>query len=47
MAYVDKGANYYEEQYQKKVINNLHRKADALGYTLQKKALSISAAGVS
>ncbi|MFT3766137.1 MAG: IS110 family transposase [Minicystis sp.] len=33
-AYVDPGANYYEERYRKRTIENLRRRADALGFTL-------------
>lgn len=33
-AYVDPGANYYEERYRKRTIENLRRRADALGMTL-------------
>lgn len=32
--YVDAGQDYYEQQYKRRVINNLHRKARAMGYTL-------------
>lgn len=35
MKYVDPGANYYEERYQKRLLSNLSRKAAALGYILQ------------
>ena len=34
-AYVDQGQDYYEERYQKRVLNNLKRKAQQLGYHLQ------------
>lgn len=34
MAYVDPGANYYEERYRQRTIANLRRRADALGFTL-------------
>jgi transposase len=33
-AYVDPGANYYEERYRKRTIENLRRRAEALGMTL-------------
>ncbi|WP_438032774.1 IS110 family transposase [Sorangium sp. So ce204] len=33
-AYVDPGANYYEERYRQRSIANLRRRADALGLTL-------------
>ncbi len=39
MEYADKGADYYEDQYRKKVLNNLRRRAEAFGFTLQEKAL--------
>ena len=39
MEYIDKGADYYEDQYRKKVLNNLRRRADAFGFTLQEKVL--------
>lgn len=35
MKYVDPGADYYEERYKKRVLDNLSRRAAALGYTLQ------------
>ena len=35
MKYIDPGANYYEERYQKRLLDNLSRKAAALGYILQ------------
>jgi len=41
---VDQGADYYEEQYQKKVFRNLKRTAESFGYTLLKKEETISAA---
>lgn len=40
MAYVDKGENYYEEQYRKKVIGNLQRRAESLGFTLQQNPIT-------
>jgi len=33
-AYVDPGANYYEERYRERAVRNLRRRADALGLTL-------------
>ena len=33
-AYVDPGANYYEERYRRRTIDNLRRRADALGMAL-------------
>ena len=38
MEYVDPGAQYYEERYRQRVLNNLTRRAESLGYTLQAKA---------
>jgi transposase len=32
--YVDRGQDYYEQQYQKRVVNNLQRRAKELGFTL-------------
>lgn len=34
MAYVDPGAAYYEERYRQRVLSNLRRRADALGFAL-------------
>src|SRR5437870_6117802 len=34
MTYVDAGASYYEERYRQRVIQNLHRRARDLGFTL-------------
>jgi len=45
--YVDKGANYYEEQYRQKVVSNLKRRAESLGFTLLENVQTPSAAGVS
>ncbi len=33
-AYVDPGANYYEERYRQRTVENLRRRAEALGLTL-------------
>jgi transposase len=38
MAYVDPGATYYEERYRQRVLSNLIRRAESLGYSLQQKA---------
>jgi transposase len=38
MGYVDPGAAYYEERYRQRVLNNLTRRAESLGYVLQAKA---------
>jgi transposase len=42
MAYADPGAAYYEERYRQRVLNNLRRRADSLGYVLQQKPPEIS-----
>jgi transposase len=34
MTYVDRGAEYYEERYRRRVIDNLQRRARGLGFTL-------------
>jgi transposase len=34
MAFVDPGADYYEERYRRRSIDNLRRRADALGFSL-------------
>ena len=47
MSYIDPGENYYEERYQKRLIDNLSKRAAALGYTLQKDQTVILAEGVS
>jgi transposase len=33
-AYVDPGASYYEERYRERTLNNLRRRADAMGFAL-------------
>jgi transposase len=38
-AYVDRGVQYYEDQDRHRVVKNLHRRAEQLGFTLQPKAL--------
>lgn len=40
MAYVDPGARYYEERYRQRTVDNLRRRADALGFTLVPAATS-------
>ena len=35
LRYTDRGANYYEERYRKRVLANLRRRAQALGFVLQ------------
>ena len=42
MCYQDPGASYYEERYRQRSVNNLRRRATALGFTLQE----VSAGGV-
>ena len=37
MEYVDPGAEYYEERYRQRVLNNLTRRAESLGFVLQAK----------
>lgn len=39
MKYLDPGADYYEERYRNRVIDNLRRRAKAFGYSLQQEAL--------
>jgi transposase len=34
MAYVDPGASYYEERYRERTLNNLRRRAGAMGFAL-------------
>jgi transposase len=47
MEYVDPGAAYYEERYRQRVLNNLTRRAESLGYTLQVKTVAPNPEGVS
>ncbi|TIP11049.1 IS110 family transposase [Mesorhizobium sp.] len=47
MDYADPGASYYEERYRKRVIDNLHRRARALGFVLQEVAVDASVGAVS
>ena len=47
MEYKDKGADYYEEQYRNKVVSNLKRRAESLGFILLQKDQTLSAEGVS
>jgi transposase len=44
-SYVDPGANYYEERYRQRTLDNLRRRADALGFKLV--AAGAAAEGVS
>lgn len=37
MEYVDPGAEYYEERYRQRVLNNLTRRAESLGFVPQAK----------
>jgi hypothetical protein len=34
MTYADSGASYYEERYRQRVLRNLHRRAEDLGFML-------------
>jgi transposase len=43
MAYVDPGANYYEERYRERTIKNLRRRAEAMGLTLSEGATTVGA----
>ncbi|AIL12645.1 IS110 family transposase [Candidatus Paracaedibacter symbiosus] len=47
MQYVDPGANYYEARYQKRVLDNLSKRAAALGYILQENKMQDLVQGVS
>ncbi|GEO18599.1 hypothetical protein MAE02_62950 [Microvirga aerophila] len=47
MDYADPGASYYEERYRRRVINNVHRRARALGFVLQEVADDAPAGAVS
>ncbi len=38
-AYVDPGASYYEERYRERTLNNLRRRASAMGFTLTASAV--------
>jgi transposase len=38
--YIDPGENYYEARYQKRLIENLTKRAAALGYTLQERVIN-------
>jgi hypothetical protein len=40
MAYVDPGADYYEERYRKRTLENLRRRAESLGFSLVEAATS-------
>jgi hypothetical protein len=42
-AYVDPGADYYEERYRQRVIANLRHRADALGFTLVEAPTTVGA----
>ena len=41
LAYVDPGASYYEERYRQRTLDNLRRRADALGFTLVQSVTSV------
>lgn len=47
MQYVDPGADYYEARYQKRVLDNLSKRAATLGYVLQERDIQGSAREVS
>ena len=47
MRYVDPDADYYEEQYKSRILGHLRRRADAYGFTLQPKNVSVATIGVS
>jgi hypothetical protein len=40
-AYVDPGADYYEERYRQRVLANLRHRAGALGFTLVEGAVTV------
>jgi transposase len=42
-SYVDPGANYYEERYRRRTIENLRRRADSLGYSLIEVPVAVGA----
>jgi hypothetical protein len=44
-AYQDQGAHYYEEQYRERILANLRKRAQALGYDLNPKPVENNAAG--
>lgn len=46
MKHIDPSTNYYEERYQKRLLDNLSRKAAALRYILQANP-SVDITGVS
>lgn len=39
-AYVEKGVEYYEQNYREKIVRNLHKKAKSLGFSLIKEGVS-------
>ncbi len=43
MSYDDPGATYYEERYRRRVLDNLRRRAESLGFVLQERAAVVSA----
>lgn len=47
MQYVDHGSNYYEARYQKRLLDNLSKRAAALGYILQENKTQVLEKGVS
>ena len=42
MNYADPGATYYEERYRQRILENLRRRAQDLGYVLQESAAGAS-----
>jgi transposase len=44
-SYQDQGAHYYEEKYRERILANLRKKAQALGYDLNPKPVENNAAG--
>ena len=46
LAYSDPGADHYEQRYRQRVLHNLHRRAQQLGYTLVQSA-AVPSVGVS
>lgn len=47
MQYVDPGSNYYETRYQKRLFDNLSKRAAALSYVLQENKIQEMEKGVS
>jgi len=47
MKYADPGGDYYEERYRRRVLDNLRRRAESFGYTLQENPIGDGVTGVS